>query len=92
MIRVPLMKIRSKTLDFAMFLIIIALIGNTVTGLTWIVKLKQENPDFLTSGYYIITILLLSVPILVATFFIVMVVIAICILIIERRRLRNNRF
>lgn len=82
---------RQRNIDIAMTIIILCLIANTITGLTWLIKLKQEEPDYLTTGYYVMTIMLLAVPLLVSCFIIVMIVIAIIILIVDRRR-RFARF
>eukprot|EP00347_Sterkiella_histriomuscorum_P003998 403362142 len=86
LIRLPFLIRRQKHLDIIMALNVLLLIASTITGLIWLIKTKQEEPEFLTTSYYVSTIMLLSIPLLIASFLIVATIIGVVVFITTRRR------
>ncbi|CDW85286.1 ring finger protein [Stylonychia lemnae] len=90
LIRVPMTHLRPKTMDIIIIALIFCLLGSTISGLVWFIKIKNEDAEFLTTQYMTQTILLLAIPILVAILFLVILCVGICLFILDMRR--RNRF
>lgn len=77
-----------------MISLIVFLTANTILGLIWLTKIKNEDEDYLKTNYYIESIILLSIPIVIASFFVIVIMVVIVIMIIETRRnwVRMRRF
>lgn len=73
-----------------MFILVLGLIANTVQGIVWLTKIKKEDEDYLKTGYYVESIVLLSIPLAIASFFVVVLFVVIGILILEHRRNFNR--
>jgi uncharacterized membrane protein SirB2 len=74
-----------------MIIIILLLIANTVCGTIWLVKFRNEHEEFLKTRYYVLSIILLSIPIGIAAFFVVIFLVVICMLYMDHRRMREHQ-
>ena len=72
-----------------MFVLILMLLANTVCGTIWLVNFRKDNVDFLTTRYYVESVILLSIPIGIACFFVIAFGVVICLMYLEHRRMRR---
>jgi hypothetical protein len=79
----------TRCIEISMVVLVVLLFANTICGTTWLVNFRSDHEDFLKTKYYIESIILLAIPILIACFFVIVFFVVMCLLFMEHRRMRR---
>ena len=91
MVRIPMSYFSEQCVAISMMIIALMLVSNTILGVYWLLKLNKDDEEYLKTKYYVESIVLLSIPIVLVSFFVIVIIVALVILFFDSRRYFRRR-